>query len=74
MACQVSNIHQIERGGDFISLMIAFGLASIMLCIGMIIRAKVPFIRKMLVPASVIAGVLGLIVMNTGLIEAADSN
>lgn len=49
--------------------MLAFGLASIMFCIGMIIRAKVPFIRKMLVPASVIAGVLGLFVMNSGLIK-----
>ncbi|WP_010531738.1 sodium/glutamate symporter [Lentibacillus jeotgali] len=53
--------------------MIAFGLASIMLCVGMIIRTKVSFISKMLVPASVVAGVLGLIIMNTGLITAVDS-
>lgn len=53
--------------------MIAFGLASIMICIGMIIRTKVPFIRRMIVPASVIAGLLGLILMNTGLITSTDS-
>ncbi|SFD87079.1 glutamate:Na+ symporter, ESS family [Lentibacillus persicus] len=53
--------------------MIAFGLASIMLCIGLIIRTKVPFISKMLVPASVVGGVIGLVVMNTGLITAVDS-
>ena len=37
------------------SFMIAFGLASIMLCIGTFLRAKIPFFRNMLVPASVIA-------------------
>ena len=46
------------------SFMIAFGLASIMLCIGTFLRAKIPFLRNMLVPASVIAGILGFIVMN----------
>ena len=46
------------------SFMIAFGLASIMLCIGTFLRAKIPFLRNMLVPASVIAGILGFILMN----------
>ncbi|GIO24124.1 sodium/glutamate symporter [Oceanobacillus sp. J11TS1] len=55
------------------SFMIAFGIASIMLCVGMIIRLKVPFIRNMLVPASVIAGILGMIVMNTNLVHATDA-
>ena len=41
------------------SFMTAFGWASIMLCMGVFLRAKVSFLRKMLVPASVIAGVLG---------------
>lgn len=40
--------------------MTAFGWASILLCVGVFLRAKVSFLRKMLVPASVIAGVLGL--------------
>lgn len=46
------------------NFMVAFGWASIMLCLGVLLRAKVPFLRNMLVPASVIAGVLGIIFMN----------
>lgn len=46
------------------SFMMAFGLASVMLCLGVFLRAKVPFLRKMLVPACVIAGVLGFVFMN----------
>src|SRR5699024_2290431 len=52
---------------------VAFGLASIMLCIGLVIRVKVPFIRNMLVPTSIIAGILGFIIINTGLITSTDS-
>lgn len=44
--------------------MLAFGYASIMLCLGMLLRAKVPFLRNMLVPASVIGGFLGFLFMN----------
>jgi len=46
------------------SFMIAFSLASVMLLIGVLLRAKVPFFRNMLVPSSVIAGILGMIFMN----------
>lgn len=46
------------------SFMMAFGWASIMLCIGMFLRAKIPAFRNMLVPTSVIAGILGSIFMN----------
>lgn len=46
------------------NFMMAFGWASIMLCIGMFLRAKVPALRNMLVPTSVIAGILGIIFMN----------
>ncbi len=46
------------------SFMMAFGWASIMLCIGMILRARIPAFRNMLVPTSVIAGILGIIFMN----------
>lgn len=55
------------------SFMIAFGVASIMLTIGMIIRAKVPFFKNMLVPASVVGGLLGLLVMNSGISIGTDS-
>ena len=46
------------------SFMIAFGLAGIMLCLGTFLRAKVPFLRNMLVPASVIGGLIGFVFMN----------
>lgn len=46
------------------SFLMAFGLASIALCAGTFLRAKVPFLRNMLVPASVIAGILGVVFMN----------
>ncbi|MCI8455448.1 MAG: sodium:glutamate symporter [Lachnospiraceae bacterium] len=44
--------------------MLAFGYSSIMLCFGILLRAKIPFLRSMLVPASVIAGILGFFFMN----------
>lgn len=46
------------------SFMMAFGWASVMLCVGVMLRAKIPFLRNMLVPASVIAGILGAVFMN----------
>lgn len=46
------------------SFMLAFAYASIMICIGVFLRAKIPFLRNMLVPASVVGGVLGIIIMN----------
>lgn len=46
------------------SFMMAFSLAGVMLCLGMFLRAKIPFLRNMLVPASVIAGMLGFVFMN----------
>ncbi len=46
------------------SCMMALGFASIALCLGTLIRAKVSAFRNMLVPASVIAGILGLVFMN----------
>lgn len=42
----------------------AFSLAGIMLCVGMLLRAKVHIFQNMLVPASVIGGVIGVILMN----------
>ncbi len=46
------------------SFMMAFSLAGIMLCIGMLLRAKVHIFQNMLVPASVIGGIVGVILMN----------
>lgn len=42
----------------------AFSLAGIMLCVGMLLRAKVHIFQNMLVPASVIGGIIGVILMN----------
>lgn len=44
--------------------MLAFGWASIMLAAGTLLRAKLPFLRNMLVPASVVAGILGIVFIN----------
>jgi ESS family glutamate:Na+ symporter len=55
------------------SFIIAFGLASIMLSLGMILRTKVAFFQNMLVPASVLAGLIGLLVMNTGWVIGTDA-
>lgn len=46
-------------------VLMAFGVAGIMLLIGMLLRAKVPFIRQTLAPAAVLGGVVGFICMNT---------
>lgn len=60
------------------SFMMAFGLASVMLCMGVFLRAKIPAFRNMLVPASVIGGALGIIFMNVaagmGVDVGTDSN
>ncbi len=46
-------------------VLMAFGIASIMLLLGMLIRAKVPFFSNMLMPAAVIGGLIGFVCMNT---------
>ncbi len=46
------------------SFMIAFGLAGVVLCLGTFLRAKIPFLRNMLVPASVVGGLIGFVFMN----------
>ncbi len=46
------------------NFMMAFGWASIMLLIGVFLRAKITVLKNMLVPASVIAGILGIFFMN----------
>lgn len=46
------------------SVVVAFGFASVMLCIGMAVRAKIKPFQRMLMPVSVIGGILGFILMN----------
>src|SRR5699024_1407658 len=57
-----------------IDVMLALGLISIMICIGLVIRVKFGIFRKMLLPTSIIACLIGLIVMNTGLITFVQSD
>ena len=49
----------------------ALAWTGLFIIVGVVLRAKVPFLKNNLVPASVIGGVLGFIVMNTGLITDA---
>ncbi len=46
------------------STMVAFCLAGVMLCIGILIRGKVRVFQSMLIPACVIGGVIGFVVVN----------
>lgn len=45
-------------------VMVSLSVIGVMLCIGMFLRAKLPFIGKMLIPASVTGGVIGFLFMN----------
>ncbi|QIA65533.1 sodium:glutamate symporter [Vibrio astriarenae] len=52
---------------------IAFALLSMMLILGNIIRSKVPFIKNNLIPSSLVAGVLGFILLNSGVLTSFSS-
>lgn len=54
--------------------MTAFGWLSIMLLIGVVCRAKIKLFRNILMPASVIAGTLGFILLNVGALQGVDRN
>ena len=45
-------------------LMMAFCIAGIMICLGVAVRAKVKPVREMLIPATVVGGTIGCILMN----------
>ena len=55
-------------------LMTAFGWLSIMLLIGIVCRAKIKLFRNILMPASVIAGCLGFLLLNMGILQGVDGN
>lgn len=48
--------------------LLIFGFLSIMLLIGVVLRARIPFIQNFLVPSCLVGGLLGMILVNTGLI------
>lgn len=51
-----------------------FGVASAMLLIGVFLRRKIPFFQKMLIPATVIGGIIGFILMNMGMKNYVSTN
>ena len=51
--------------------MLLFGFLAILLLVGVILRAKVSFFQRFLFPSCLIGGLLGLIAVNTHLIDFA---
>lgn len=47
------------------SLLIALGFLSLLLLLGVILRAKIPFLQKFMVPACLTGGVIGFLIINT---------
>jgi ESS family glutamate:Na+ symporter len=50
-------------------LLLVFGFLSVMLLVGVIFRAWIPFFQKLLFPASLIGGLFGLALINAGVIS-----
>ncbi|UCD81358.1 MAG: hypothetical protein JSW26_08015 [Desulfobacterales bacterium] len=53
---------------------LVFGSLAVMLLIGVLLRAKVAFLQRFLIPSCLIGGVIGLILLNTGMINLQASN
>lgn len=53
----------------FMPLFGAFGWLSIMLLVGVILRAKIGFFQKFLFPAAIIGGLIGFVLKSLGLID-----
>ena len=49
--------------------MLLFGSLAIMLLIGVLLRAKITFFQHFLIPSCLIGGLLGLIIINGGIIK-----
>ena len=49
--------------------MLLFGSLAIMLLMGVLLRAKISFFQRFLIPSCLIGGVLGLIIINSGIIK-----
>ncbi|MBT8371655.1 MAG: hypothetical protein KJO34_11885, partial [Deltaproteobacteria bacterium] len=54
--------------------MLLFGSLATMLLIGVFLRANIPFFQHFLIPSCLIGGVLGLILLNTGVFRLSVSN
>jgi ESS family glutamate:Na+ symporter len=51
----------------FLPYLVAFGWVSVFILISVFLRAKIPFLQKSLAPTSIIAGILGFLAINLGL-------
>lgn len=49
--------------------MLLFGSLAIMLLVGVALRAKIRFFQKFLIPSCLIGGILGLVLLNAGVID-----
>ncbi len=54
--------------GTFYPYLVALGYTSIFILIGVYLRAKIPLFQKLLMPSSIIAGILGFICINLDLL------
>jgi len=54
--------------------MLLFGSLAIMLLIGVLLRAKIPFFQHFLIPSCLIGGILGLILLSSGVLKLSVSN
>ena len=54
--------------------MLLFGSLAAMLVLGVLLRAKIPFFQKYLIPSCLIGGILGLLLLNSGVLRLSVSN
>jgi ESS family glutamate:Na+ symporter len=54
--------------------MLLFGSLAAMLLLGVLLRAKIPFFQNYLIPSCLIGGILGLLLLNIGLLPFSVSN
>ena len=54
--------------------LLLFGFLSIMLLIGVLLRARVSFFQRFLFPSCLMGGLVGMILVNSGLIPVSASN
>jgi ESS family glutamate:Na+ symporter len=54
--------------------MLVFGCLAIMLLTGVLLRAKIAFFQRFLIPSCLIGGILGLILLNTGVTRLSVAN
>jgi len=54
--------------------MLLFGCLAAMLLLGVLLRAKIPFFQKYLIPSCLIGGILGLLLLNIGVLRFSVSN